>query len=155
MFNPVVRKLKIDEIDTHPSHEISKTDSRVYESDLKKFKAPLNIENIVNTSKTTKSIIEQNVVDKTRNELPKKRFESVIEDSLPALLDRSESPLGKRLQKQAMLSTISPFESLTKTYSRAVVEELFKGNNNHSSISNSKFPSIPFAKQTGRKYLII
>ena len=86
--------------------------------------------------------------------MPKKRFESVIENSLPTLMDRSESPNGTKIQKQAMLSTISPFESLTKSYSRAVIEELFKGNHNHSTIANSKFPSIPFGKQTSRKSLV-
>lgn len=151
MFNPKVRKPKGEEVDINFTSRNSRADSRVYESDLKKFKAPLNIENVSKTSKATKSKIDLNVTQKTRNEVPKKRYESVIENSLPALIDRSVSPTDRKIQKQAMLSTIAPFESLTKTYSRAVVEELFKGNNNYSTIANSKFPSIPFGKQTGRK----
>jgi len=39
-----------------------------------------------------------------------------------------------------MQSTLAPFESLMKNSSKAVVEEIFKGSHNNSTIATSKYP---------------
>jgi hypothetical protein len=99
---------------------------------------------------------EKILKNKTRNDtITTKREESVAKPVLPNLSQtRSPSILIRKKEHNRMLSTIAPFESLAKTSSRVVIEELFKGSNNNSTITNPKFPWIGFEKQLSRKSLI-
>lgn len=68
---------------------------------------------------------------------------------------RSPSDFSKKKYYIQMQSTLAPFESLEKSSSRAVLDEIFNGkHHNASTIAATKFPCIGFSKQTARKSLV-
>lgn len=115
--------------------EKNNSPSRNYESHLQ----PVNIENL-------------KLANKTRNR--SKKYDSEIVQTLPDLDRESIGDLKRySVAKNKMLTTLAPFESLMKSSSRAVIEEIFRGNNK-STMANSKIAAVGFAKQTGRRSLV-